>query len=237
MKIHENFSGILSDFLEKPFDIDQLFVLPRKLFDIREEYALLCQYSYFWTAASPVNNPRPLFIEVRDFCKQTHQHHDVYPLDVERLDACANRLRQRYSENECVCRVLDAQDALNLLDLSPYLESSLIPSKREGKAIPNLSFNPIYCLKWTQRHYQKGRSLEKQRLMQQECFSKINEGINLYTNHQRLMNDAIKTKLTARCADEWLSEVSKGLANLDEVGAEEFIAIDCEASFDIWDAN
>ena len=161
----------------------------------------------------------------------------MYPLDVERLDAYANRLRQRYWENDCVYKVLDAQDALNLLDLSPYLESSLIPSKREGKTVPNFFFNPIYCLKWTQRHYQSGRSLDKQRRMQEDCFSKIDVGIDPYINHLRLMNDAIKTKLTARRADELLSEVSKGLATLDEVGAEEFIAIDWQASFDTWDAN
>ena len=228
MKIHENFSGILSDFLEKPFDIDQLFVLPRKLFDIREEYDILCCNTYFWTGSGPT---RPLFFEVRDFCKQMHPQHDVYPLDVEQLDAHASRLRQKYWDD-----AFDAGELLNLLELSPYWLKP-IPSKREGKAIPNLSFNPIYCLKWTQRHYQTGRSLDKQRRMQEDCFSKIDEGIDPYTNHLRLMGDAIKTKLTARRADELLSEVSKGLANLDEVGAEQFMRVDWQASFRIWSAD
>ena len=73
--------------------------------------------------------------------------------------------------------------------------------------------------------------------MQEDCFSKIDEGIDPYTNHLRLMGDAIKTKLTARRADELLSEVSKGLANLDEVGAEQFMRVDCQASFRIWSAD
>ena len=230
MKIHENFSGVLSDFLEQPFDIDQLFVLPRKLFDIREEYDILLKNAYLWRGSNFRDSPG--FFEVRDFCKQMYPKHDVYPLDVEQLYAHANRLRQKYWDD-----ALDAGELLNLLDLSPYWQSSLIPSKRVGKAIPNLTFHPIYCLKWTQRHYQTGRSLDKQRRMQEECFSKIDEGIDPFTNHLRLMNDAIKTKLTARRADELLSEVSKGLANLDEVGAEQFMRVDCQASFRIWSAD